>query len=107
MSCRAGSPYIAAMNFEWDKEKNKENIHKHGLDFVDAREMFKAPMLTDLDTREDYGEDRFIGIGFLKSSVAVVVYTEPDEQTIRIISLRKALKDERQQFERELSNQLG
>ena len=64
-------------------------------------------MLTDLDTGEDYGEDRFIGIGFLKNYVAVVVYTEPDEQTIRILSLRKALKDERQQFERELSNRLG
>ena len=95
------------MNFEWDKEKNKENIRKRGLDFFDAREMFEAPMLTELDTREDYGEDRFIGIGFLKSYVAVVVYTEPDEQTIRVISLRKALKDERQRFERELSNRLG
>ena len=95
------------MSFEWDKEKNKENIRKHGLDFVDVWEMFEAPMLTDLDTREDYGEDRSIGIGFLKSSVAVVVYTEPDEQTIRIISLRKALNDERQRFERELSNRLG
>ena len=95
------------MNFEWDKEKNKENIRKHRLDFSDAREMFEAPMLTDLDTREDYGEDRFIGIGLLKSSVAVVVYTEPDEQTIRIISLRKALKYEQQRFERELSNRLG
>ena len=95
------------MNFEWDEEKNKENIRKRRLAFVDAQEMFEAPMLTELDTREDYGEDRFIGIGFLKSSVAVVVYTEPDEQTIRIISLRKALNYERQRFERELSNRLG
>ncbi len=95
------------MNFEWDKEKNKENINKHGLDFVDTQKMFEAQMLTELDTREDSGEDRFIGIGFLKSYVAVVVYTEPDEQTIRIISLRKALKDERQRFERRLSKQLG
>ena len=100
-------PHTARVNFEWDNEKNRENIHKHGLDFTDAWEMFEAPMLTELDTREDYGEDRFIGIGFLKSSVAVVIYTEPDEQTIRIISLRKALKYERQRFEREISNQLG
>ena len=44
------------MNFEWDEEKNKENIRKHELDFADAWEIFDALMLTALDTREDYGE---------------------------------------------------
>jgi hypothetical protein len=60
-----------------------------------------------LDTKEDYGEDRFIGIGFLKNFVVVVVYTELEEETIRIISLRKALKHERKQFEETLRNRLG
>lgn len=50
------------MRFEWDDEKNKENIRKHGLDFSDARELFDAPMLVNLDTGEDYGEDRWIGV---------------------------------------------
>ena len=101
-------PHTARVNFEWDNEKNRENIHKHGLDFTDAWEMFEAPMLTELDTREDYGEDRFIGIGFLKNlAVALVVYAEPDEDTIRIISLRKALSHERRQFEKALQDQLG
>ena len=95
------------MRFEWDEEKNQDNIRKHGLDFSDAWQVFDAPMLTALDTKEDYGEDRFIGIGFLKNFVAVVVYTEPQHETIRVISLRKALKHEREQFEKVLKDQLA
>jgi hypothetical protein len=74
------------------------------LDFADAWQIFDAPMLTVLDTKEDHGEDRFIGIGFLKNFVVVVVYPEPAEETTRIISLRKALKYEREQFEKVLRN---
>lgn len=95
------------MKFEWDEEKNRENIRKHGLDFADAWQIFDAPVLTALDTKEDYGEDRFIGLGFLRNFVVVVVYTEPQEETIRIISLRKALKHERARFEEALRHQLG
>ena len=83
------------MHFEWDEEKNKANIQKHGLDFAEAREIFTAPILVALDDREDYGEDRWIGIGMLKSLIVVVLYTERGEDIIRIISLRKALADER------------
>ncbi len=43
----------------------------------------------------DYPVPRFIGIGFLKERIVVVVFNEPNESTIRIISLRKALKHER------------
>ncbi|MGH7960558.1 MAG: BrnT family toxin [Candidatus Binatia bacterium] len=95
------------MQFEWNDEKNTENIRKHGLDFADAWQIFAAPMLTALDTKDDYGEDRFIGMGFLKNVVVVVVYTGPREETTRIISLRKALKHERKQFEEALRHQLG
>jgi len=35
------------VNFEWDEDKNQENIRKHGLDFADAWEIFEAPMLTE------------------------------------------------------------
>ncbi|HEX8653464.1 MAG TPA: BrnT family toxin [Pyrinomonadaceae bacterium] len=95
------------MYFEWDEIKNRENIRKQGLDFADAWEIFEAPMLVDPDTREDYREDRLIGVGFLKDRVVVVVFTERDEDTIRIISLRKALKHERIRFEETLRDQLG
>lgn len=94
------------MRFEWDEEKNGENIRKHELDFADAWEVFDAPMLTNLDNREDYGEERWVGIGFLKNFVVVVVYTETGD-VIRVISLRKALKYERTRFEEAIGNELG
>ncbi|MCF2147507.1 BrnT family toxin [Desmonostoc muscorum LEGE 12446] len=56
-------------------------------------------MLVYLDDREDYGEDRYMGIGLLDGRVVVVVYTEPDEEILRIISLRKALSHERKRYE--------
>jgi uncharacterized protein len=93
--------------FEWDPLKNKENIRNHGLDFADAWEIFQLPMLTDLDTREDYGEDRWIGVGFLRERIVVVVFTERTEETIHIISLRKALRHERIKFEEAVRDQLG
>lgn len=46
------------MKFEWDPEKNSENIQKHGIDFADAIDVFRHPMLTGLDDRKNYGEDR-------------------------------------------------
>jgi uncharacterized protein len=85
------------MQFEWDEQKNLANIRKHGFSFADAWEIFGAPMLVDLDDRRNYGEDRWIGI-------RVVVYTEPDEDTTRIISLRKALNHERQAYEQAFGN---
>ncbi|HET6314667.1 MAG TPA: BrnT family toxin [Chloroflexia bacterium] len=95
------------MLYEWDEEKNRTNLLKHGLDFTDAWEIFNAPMLILLDDREDYGEDRWIGIGLLRSRVVVVIYTERGEDTIRIISLRKALSHERTQYEKALRDGLG
>jgi uncharacterized DUF497 family protein len=95
------------VNFEWDDQKNQENIRKHGLDFADAWEIFEAPMQTALDTRADYGEDRWTGIGFLGNRIVVVVFTQLGEDVIRIVSLRKALNYERKKFEDALRNRLG
>lgn len=95
------------MQFEWDEAKNQSNIHKHGLDFADAREIFTMPMLIAPDDREDYGEDRWIAIGLLRSNVVVVVYVQRDQDVIRIISLRKALTHERTEYEQILKDRLG
>jgi len=63
-------------------------------------------MAVELDERDDYGEDRWIGTGMLDGRVVVVLYTEPDEETIRIMSLRKALTYERKNYEQYLKNRL-
>lgn len=95
------------MNFEWDERKNEANITKHGLDFTDAPRIFRMPLRVALDDREDYEEDRWIGLGLLDGRVVVVVYTELDENTVRIISLRKALPQERKRYEQYLKDELG
>ena len=95
------------MEFEWDEVKRKENLRKHGLDFLDAPTFFSGPMLTLLDTREDYGEDRWISIGILESICVVVAFTErSDGEVIRLISMRKALNHERKAFEKTLKDRL-
>jgi uncharacterized DUF497 family protein len=53
--------------------RNIENIRKHEIDFADVPTMFDGKMLIELDDRFDYGEDRWFGIGFLGSGIAVVV----------------------------------
>lgn len=95
------------MEFEWNERKNQSNLIKHGFDFADAFRIFNSPMLVEFDDREDYGEDRWIGIGLLSGRVVVVIYTELDEETVRIISLRKALTHERRRYEQYLQNRLG
>lgn len=92
------------MNFEWDEQKNQANIRKHGFSFADAWEIFETPMLIDVDDRFDYGEDRWVGIGRLQSRIVVVVYTEFDDETLRIISLRKALSHERAKYQQEFGD---
>jgi len=81
------------MQFEWDEAKNLENIPKHQIDFADVPAMFDGEMLIELDDRFDYGEDRWFGIGFLGSGIAVV-WTERQKNLIQIISGRRANRHE-------------
>jgi len=98
------------MQFEWDETKNKQNIKKHGFDLADAAELFtgSAPFLVNLDICQDHGEDRWKGIGMLQGVVVVVtIFTERDEDNIRLISLRKANSREKKSYEEEIQNRLG
>lgn len=59
------------MRFEWDEAKNESNLEKHGLDFEDAAKLFDGPMLVTLDTRRDYGEERWLGLGLIEHRTVV------------------------------------
>ena len=85
------------MNFEWDDIKRKSNIKKHGIDFINAPKIFDSYTLTIEDDRSDYGEKRFITFGILEGRIVVVVHTE-NEDSIRIISIRKATKYEEKAY---------
>jgi uncharacterized protein len=93
--------------FEWDEDKNQENIRKHGFDFGHAWRVFEGPLMTGLDTRSHYGEDRWSGIGLMGNRIVVVTFTPRGADIIRIISLRKALKHERKKFKEAISDELG
>lgn len=79
------------MSFEWDPEKNKTNIAKHGVSFEDAPSVFKEFHITVDDERKDYGEKRFYTMGILGDKKRVVIIAHTDRKNkIRIISMRKA-----------------
>ena len=92
------------MRFEWDEAKNQANIRKHGIDFNDAAALFSSALLVASDARRDYGEERFHGVGLLHGRVVVVVFTQRTPETIRLISLRKASRRERKQYETRIQN---
>ena len=95
-----------AYRFEWDENKNRLNIEKHGLDFADAKEMFSGVLFFWPDLREDYGESRWSGIGKIRGRVAVVAFTDRGPETIRIISLRKANRRESKKYEKAIEDGL-
>ena len=61
-------------------------------------------MMVNLDKKNDYGEDRYIGIGFLRTKAVVLVFTEPRPEVIRFISIRKATRDEEERFREALTD---
>jgi uncharacterized protein len=87
------------MRYLWDEAKRQANLSKHGLDFADAEMVFAGPMVLFEDGRVDYGEQRMIGIGLLETVVVLIVHVESDD-SIRIISMRKAESDETDLFYR-------
>jgi uncharacterized DUF497 family protein len=85
----------------WDETKNRENQRKHGVSFEEAGELFTAGVeyLELFDQAHSDAEDRFIGIGPISHGVVLVVWTQPDEETVRLISARRATRRERVLYE--------
>ena len=90
------------MQFDWDSEKNERNIRKHGVSFEEAQEAF-----ADSNAIEEYDEEnsatnerRFKLIGLSSRRLLVVVFVEVENETIRIISARKAGPRQRIAYEK-------
>ena len=100
--------YTSSMKFAWDPEKNQRNKADHdGIGFEDAQHIFDGPVLSGLDSREDYGEDREIAYGTIGiGTVLAVVFTERGE-TMRIISARKATRSETRDYYAYLEEAFG
>jgi uncharacterized DUF497 family protein len=87
-----------AMRFEWDAGKEEINQRQHGISFDEAKELLTSGLdyLEIYDAEHSYEEDRFIAVGLVRRGLIVVVYTERQEDVIRIISARRATQKEEQ-----------
>ena len=89
---------IGDLLFEWDEDKAAANIRKHGISFETAGRVFQDDSLIEIfDSLHSDDENRILAIGMV-DEVLSVVYTERHEQTIRLISARKATKKERSMY---------
>jgi len=87
------------VRFSWDDAKNATNKRKHGVSFEDAAQL----LITDhhlviFDEEHSEHEDRFISIGPIARGIVLVVWTERDQDEVRIISARWATATEKALF---------
>jgi len=84
------------VDFDWDDAKDLSNQRKYGLAFAEAQLLFEsgAGYLEIFDAENSEFEDRFVAIGPIARGLVVVVYTEREEDLIRIIGARLANKRE-------------
>ncbi|HMW57434.1 MAG TPA: BrnT family toxin [Accumulibacter sp.] len=84
------------MRYTHDPKKRAANLKKHGYDFEDAPQVIESGRtVTFEDRRFDYDEQRFITLGVLREEVVVITTAETDEE-IRVISMRKAERNEQE-----------
>jgi uncharacterized DUF497 family protein len=81
----------------WHEEKRNSNLDKHGIDFEDAKIIFDDPL--KIERRSDRnGEERYQVIGAVYGNILLVAYVCKESDVIRIISARRASKDERKAY---------
>ena len=85
------------MRIEFDEAKRAATIKARGLDMARAEDVLAGATLTVEDDRQDYGEVRYITIGFLHEAMVVLVWTRRDDAH-RIISMRRANERERRLY---------
>jgi uncharacterized DUF497 family protein len=85
----------------WDDAKDRANRRKHRVSFSEASELFTSGVdyIEVFDAEHSSTEDRFIAIGEISRGLVLVIWTAPDEHTIRIISARWATKREQAFYE--------
>ena len=88
------------MRFIWDESKNRRNRKRHGVSFEEASTLFAQgnQYLDIFDEAHSFDEDRFIAIGSIAGGIVLVVYTEEDDDVVRIISARFATKREAEMY---------
>jgi uncharacterized protein len=83
--------------FEFDALKSAANKAKHGIDFIEAQALWSDPDRIELPARPT-NEPRFLIVGQIKQAVWTAAVTYRNEETIRIISVRRARNDEKAHY---------
>jgi uncharacterized protein len=96
--------FATIREFEWDENKRRAHITKHGIDFADAKDVFADPAAYTYSSRESDGEQRFVTIGIAKGTRMAVIFA-PRGKLIRIISAPMARRNERQTYGRKRSKE--
>ena len=87
------------MQYEWDNGKAALNLRKHGVDFRDAIAALEdRNRVEEIDTRFVYGEERIRVIGMARRDVLFVIITLRGQNTCRVISARRASRDEQNRY---------
>lgn len=88
--------------FEWDAKKAKSNAHKHGITFEEAATVFGDPLALMMpDPDHSTGEQRYVLLGNSNQQrLLVVAFAERTLRT-RLISARRATRNERRRYEEE------
>jgi len=90
------------MNYQWDPVKSKTNVKKHGIEFADAVGVFDDADAITLEDMDSAGEQRFLSIGLdILGRIIVVAYTYRGDE-VRVISARKATKQEVRIYEKRI-----
>ena len=88
------------MEFDWDPEKAAANVKRRGISFTEAATVLEDPLSTTFpDQAHSDGEARFVTIGTSRRGRVLVVAHTEREETIRIISARRATRREREFYE--------
>jgi len=90
------------IKFSWNKTKAKSNLKKHGVSFEEAQSVFYDDLAVQFYDDDSSEEERFLLLGMsYESRILMVVHCErgDDGEKLRIISARKATKNEQQYYE--------
>jgi uncharacterized protein len=92
--------------FEWDPNKDRQNLAKHGIDFSMAASIWQGPVLEAVDVRRDYGETRYRAWGEAEGRLLAIAYTWRGNNR-RLITARRANQREKRTFEAQIRIRSG
>lgn len=90
--------YNNYVKIEFDPAKRERILRDRRLDLADAGELLLGECSTEADDRFDYGEQRWISYGLLRGEVIACVWVDGEEDRVRIVTMRKANRNEQERY---------